>query len=64
MLKASQVKDAIRIAEPFSVRRRNQAGNGWVDGTAVAYDEIRDVFIVDHGAYGVAAVYSCDIEIG
>lgn len=62
MLKTGQVRSATQIAEPFAVKRRNQSGNGWVSGMAVAYDEDRDVFIVDHGSYGRAAAYGCDVE--
>lgn len=62
MLKVHQVKNAMQIAAPFAVKRRNQAANGWVNGMAVAYDEDRDVFIVDHGVYGKCAAYGCDVE--
>jgi hypothetical protein len=61
MLKIATVT-ATPIAVPFAVRRRNQAANGWVDGFAVAYDESRDIFIVDHGTRGKCAAYGCDVE--
>lgn len=62
MLKIANIKNASPIAEPFAVKRRNQAANGWVAGMAIAYDENRDVFVVDHGTFGKVAAYGCDVE--
>lgn len=62
MLKVSQVKNANPIPAPFAVERRNQAANGWVRGEAIAYDEARDIFIINHGSYGTTAAYGCDVR--
>ena len=60
MLKLRHLTAAIEIPAPFHVRVRTQCG-GWRAGVAIAYDEMRDGFVV-RVSDGLRAAESCDIR--